>query len=71
MLEDELYGGKTEISFLEIYDYYYKSSHLDQDGVVQNNPVSVVYKNVFALPGNWSKLKKAIYYFLWYFTSCL
>lgn len=64
MLEDELYGGKTEISFLEIYDYYYKSSHLDQDGVVQNNPVSVVYKNVFALPGNWSKLKKAIYYFL-------
>ena len=64
MLEDELYGGKTAISFLEIYDYYFKSSHLNEESVVQNNPVSIVYKNVFALPNNWSKLKKAIYYFL-------
>ena len=64
MLEDELYGGKTAIPFLEIYDYYFKSSHLDQESVVQNNPVSIVYKNVFTLPNNWSKLKKAVYYFL-------
>lgn len=64
MLEDELYGGKSVISFLEIYDYYFKESHLDQDGVVQNNPVSIVYKNVFAPPSNWPKIKKAVFYFL-------
>ena len=63
MLEDELYGGKKEIAFLEIYDYYFRTSNLNNtNNQVQNNPI-IIYRDNFALPENWSKLKKAIFYF--------
>ena len=61
-LEDELYGARAEIPFLEIYEHYYRESKLDSTGNTHNSP-AVVYRNTFGLPNEWSRIKKALFYF--------
>lgn len=61
-LEDELHGGKSEIGFLNIHNYYLTSSNLiNKTGERTNvSPVKVKY-----LPNPaWSRKKKALYYLL-------